>query len=107
VPGRTEVTWADEFPGGPRWKARFHSEGELEDIFGGHGFALTDITEVLEWCETYAESADWAARMRHADSMLTALTDDEMAQGLAALRSRPNEIGRLELTLLAFEKALP
>jgi SAM-dependent methyltransferase len=107
LPGRTEVTWVDAFPGRPKWEARFHTEDQLKGIFGAHGFALTDVIEVLEWSETYGESADWAESMRDADSMLTALTDDEIAQGLAVLRSRPDEMGRLELTLLVFEKALP
>jgi SAM-dependent methyltransferase len=104
VPGRTEVTWVDKFPGRPRWEARFHTEVQLKDIFGAHGFALTDVIEVLEWCETYGESADWAESMRDADSVLTALTDDEIAQGLAALRSTPHEVGRLEVTLLVFRR---
>ena len=41
-----------------------------------------NVCDVPEWNETYAESAQWAARMRHADSMLTALSDEEIEAGL-------------------------
>ena len=102
APGRTEVTWASQFPGRSKWEARFHTEEELRSIFGAHGFALRDVREVLEWSETYGVSARWAEQMRHADSMLTALSDHEVAEGLAALRATPDTVGRLELTLFVF-----
>jgi ubiquinone/menaquinone biosynthesis C-methylase UbiE len=104
VPGRTEVTWVDEFPGRPKWEMRFHTEDQLDAIFGAHGFALSGVCHVLEWSESYADSARWAERMRHADSMLTALTDEEIAQGLERLRSKPTTVGRLELTLFVFTR---
>lgn len=105
APGRTEITWVDEFPGRAKWRARFHSEQELRARFAAHGFDLVDARDVLEWTETYAESARWAARMRHADSMLTALTDDEFEVGLDVLRSQPSKLGRVELTLFVFGRA--
>jgi SAM-dependent methyltransferase len=104
APGRTEMTWADEFPGRARWQARFHSEEVLVALFDVHGFDLVEVREVLEWSETYADSARWVARMRHADSMLTALTDEDIAAGLDVLRSQPSKIGRMELTLFVFER---
>lgn len=102
APGRTEVTWVDEFPGRAKWQVRFHSEQELVALFDAHGFDLIDVRDVLEWTETYADSARWAARMRHADSMLTALTDEEIDAGLDALRSQPSRVSRMELTLFVF-----
>ena len=104
APGRTEVTWADEFPGRSKWQARFHRAEELIALFYGHGFDVVDVREVLEGMETYAQSAQWAARMRHADSMLTALNDDEIAAGLDILIARSSKVGRLELTLFVFER---
>jgi hypothetical protein len=101
-PGRTEVTWADEFPGRAKWQARFHSEQELGGLFDTHGFDLVAVQDVLEWTETYAESARWVARMRHADSILTALSDEEIASGLDVLRAHPSKMGRSELTLFVF-----
>ncbi len=102
APGRTEITWLDEFPGRAKWEARCHTEQQLGDIFRPHSFDLTDICEVLEWTETYANSADWVERMRDADSVLTALSDEEIAEGLRNLRSTPTKLGRLELTLFVF-----
>jgi hypothetical protein len=84
------------------WQARFHPEQELLALFHAHGFDLVDVRDVLEWTETYADSARWAARMRHADSMLTALTDEEFDAGLDVLRSQPSKVGRMELTLFVF-----
>ncbi len=103
VPGRTEITYADEFPGRSKWISRFHDEERLLRIFGVHRFNVVDVREVLEWAEPYAASAEWVSMMRDADSMLTALTDEEIQAGLDALRSNPGKIGRLELTLLVFE----
>jgi SAM-dependent methyltransferase len=102
APGRTEITWLDEFPGRSKWEARCHTEQQLVDIFRPHGFDLTDAREVLEWTETYANSADWVERMRDADSVLTALSDEEIAEGLRNLRSTPTRLVRLELTLFVF-----
>ena len=81
------------------------TEGELEGMFRPHAFTLTDAREVLEWTETYGASARWVERMRDADSMLTALSDEEVAQGLDALRADPSRLSRLELTLLVFTRA--
>jgi SAM-dependent methyltransferase len=106
VPGRSEVSWADEFPGRTKWICRFHDEDELVTLFGSHDFDVVRIEEVLEWTEPYSASADWVSMMRQADSMLTALTDEEIAAGLDALRSRPDHIGRVEVTLLVFERQL-
>jgi SAM-dependent methyltransferase len=102
VPGRTEITWLDEFPGRVKWEARCHTEQQLVDIIRPHGFDLTDAREVLEWTESYADSADWVERMRNADSVLTALSDEEIAEGLRKLRSTATKPGRLELTLFVF-----
>ena len=102
APGRTLVSWAHEFPGRPKWEGRFQTEDELIALFRAQGFAAVEVTDVLEWEESYATSAQWAERMRDADSMLTALTDEEMAQGLEALRANADQVGRLELTLFVF-----
>ena len=72
-------------------------------MFSAAGFDLRELVEVLEWRESYAASAQWVSTMRHADSMLTALSDAEIAEGLDALHSEPERVGRIEQTLLVFE----
>jgi SAM-dependent methyltransferase len=107
VPGRTERdTWASAFPERmkAKWEARVYSEDRLTAIFGAGGFAVTGSDDVLEWTESYGASADWMERMRHADSFLTALTDEEIAEVVAFLRSQPARIRRLELALLVFTR---
>jgi ubiquinone/menaquinone biosynthesis C-methylase UbiE len=103
IPGRTQFTYLDEFPGRSKWARRFHDEDRLLHLFDRHGFGLVDVRDVLERTETYAQSAEWASLMRDGDSILTALDDADIAAGLAALWSSPERVGRLELTLLAFE----
>lgn len=105
VPGRTEIPWLDAFPGRGKWESRFHTEEQLTTLFRSHSFALVDITDVVEWIESYDKYAVWVAGMQHANAMLTALTDDEIAQGLDNLRSTPMRVGRTELTLLVFARA--
>jgi ubiquinone/menaquinone biosynthesis C-methylase UbiE len=104
APGRSEITWVDQFPGRAKWEARCYTEPQLVEILGPHGFDLVDAVEVLEGTESFAKSADWVERMRHADSMLTALSDAEVAEGLNRLRSTPTRMGRLELSLFVFQQ---
>jgi len=104
APGRSEITWVDQFPGRAKWEARCYTERQLAEIFGPHGFDLVGAVEVLEGTESFAKSADWVERMRHADSMLTALSDEEVAEGVARLRSTPTRMGRLELSLFVFRQ---
>jgi ubiquinone/menaquinone biosynthesis C-methylase UbiE len=104
APGRTEITWLDELPGRAKWEARCYTEQQLIDLFGPHGFDLIDAREVLEGTETYAASADWVERMRDADSVLTALSDDEIAEGVGRLRAAPTRTCRLEVSLFVFEQ---
>jgi SAM-dependent methyltransferase len=102
VLGRTEIGWLTAFPGRDKWEARCHTTEELRAIFAPHGLELSEIRDVFEWTESNAEAADWVEQMRDADSLLTALTDDEIAAGVSALRSAPSAISRAELTLLVF-----
>ncbi len=103
VSGRTEMTYLSAFPNRSKWESRFHTEAQLRALFTEHGLRVVEVLDVLEWTETYAQSAEWASTMRHADSTFTALSDDEMAVGLATLRSTPDVTGRIGLTLLVFE----
>jgi SAM-dependent methyltransferase len=104
APGRTEITSLGEFPGREKWEARCHTEQQLIGIFRPHGFDLTDAREVLEGTVSYADAADWVESMRDADSLLTALSDDEIAGGLRNLRSAPTRLGRVEFTLFVFTR---
>jgi SAM-dependent methyltransferase len=107
APDRSEIAWAQEFPGRKRWEARFPESGELVTWFARHDFSSLAVHDVLEGTESYGASARWASRMRHADSMLTALTEAEIAEGLARLRADPAREGRLTMTRLVFEKRPP
>jgi ubiquinone/menaquinone biosynthesis C-methylase UbiE len=104
APDRTEITWLDELPGRDKWEARCYTEQQLVEMLRPHGFDLVDAREVLEGVESYARSADWVERMRHADSVLTALSDEEIAEGVGTLRASPARMGHLELTLFVFEQ---
>jgi ubiquinone/menaquinone biosynthesis C-methylase UbiE len=104
APDRTEITWLDELPGRAKWERRCYTEQQLIEIFRPHGFDLIDAREVLERMETYADAADWVERMRDADSMLTALSDDEIAEGVSRLRATPTRMCRVEVSLFVFEQ---
>ena len=104
VPGHSEFTWVREFPATERLEERILTIRQMEVALGEGGFSLVGSTRVLEGEETYAEVAAWATRMRHADSLLTAFTDDEFDAGIDALLSAPNRMSRLGLTLVAFQR---
>jgi SAM-dependent methyltransferase len=76
------------FPGIERSIARFPSTTELVARAGHQGFELVDAIDVDEvWDWDLRAWADAMAEVRHADSMLVPLTDDEIAAGLASVRA--------------------
>jgi ubiquinone/menaquinone biosynthesis C-methylase UbiE len=104
LPGRTEITWMGVFAGHAKALDRFPDLSQLSDLFAGHGLVASHVEEVVEDSWTFARLADWVERMRHADSMLTALTDGEVAEGLRVLRSRPDRLARTVLSLVVFRR---
>jgi ubiquinone/menaquinone biosynthesis C-methylase UbiE len=104
VPGRTAITF-DHFPGPAVWKARYRSAEQLAEIFGAGGLVRVAAQEVAEKTGTFAEAADFTERMRDADTILTAMTDEQIEAGVRTLRAEPEREARSELTLLVFQLA--
>jgi SAM-dependent methyltransferase len=98
----TPVPWLDVFPGREKPLARYPTLDRLRAVFGDAGLAVVGIREVPESARTNGERADWILRMRDADSILTALTEDEIAEGVRLLRQRPDEVVPVSLTLVTF-----
>jgi SAM-dependent methyltransferase len=87
-PDTSAVAWLDFMPGAARARARFPTTARLAAVLRPAGLGVVDVVDVPEPEGPRAhEAADWIARMRHADSLLTALRDDEITSGLAALRA--------------------
>ncbi len=80
----------------------FQSLETLNELFLEARFRLVHDDRVEEGTQTYADRAAFSEIMRDADSILTALSDAEVDAGITALRSQPNEIEHLALTLLVF-----
>jgi ubiquinone/menaquinone biosynthesis C-methylase UbiE len=106
VVDRTDLGWLRAFPGHERALARFHRLDDLEAVFAKQGWEVNAAVEVREGRHTFAESAEWAERMRTADSVLMGLTDEEMAAGVATLRAEPDRTVDLELTLVALRRLM-
>ncbi len=104
LPGRSVVSFLEASPGRDKWIGRFPTEAEIGELFSAAGFGPVGVRQVHERDVTYGQSAEWAARMRHTDSILAALDDEELASGLARLRADPGRVGHIELALLAFER---
>jgi ubiquinone/menaquinone biosynthesis C-methylase UbiE len=68
------------------------------------GFRVRQVEDLRDVETTYAEAADWVERMRHADSMLTALTDDEVATGVRRMRDTPDATAVLDLSLVVLRR---
>jgi SAM-dependent methyltransferase len=94
--------WHRAFPGIERAVLRFPRLDALERLFGEAGFALAGVEAVPEPLATAATVADWVRRMRDADTLLLALTDDEIATGLAHL----DALGSAELPGPTLETAV-
>ena len=67
---------------------------------GGFQFSLGD-----EFAERGSRGfADWAESMRNADTLMTALNDEEVSEGLRRLRAEPGRVARTEVSLVVFKK---
>jgi SAM-dependent methyltransferase len=104
VPGSSRIPWLELFPGHERALARFPDERALIELFSGADLHHVDTVEVLErHGHTGEDTARWVENMRDADSMLTALTDDEIAAGLTALRGLGERaLAGVSLSLVTF-----
>ena len=94
------LSYFDRFPGIERALERVPGLDVFAARFEPHGFAVRHVEHVLDIQTTPGEAADWVERMRHADSLLTALTDDEVAEGVRRLRAAPDERAALEISLV-------
>lgn len=99
--GLSRVGWLPFFPGAPRALARFPSVEEVAATFATAGFTLRAVEEVAAPPSPIADARSWVTQMRHADSLLTALSDAEFAEGLAAMQrsAEPTVSGSLHLAV--------
>ena len=104
IPGHTRLAWLELFPGADRAVARFPSVEAIDDLFERVGWSRVHDCEVVEHTMTSALRVGFTEQMRHADSILTALTDDEIATGLASLRAEPDRVEPAALSLLVYRK---
>ena len=84
-PERWDGGWHHVFPGIDRAIERFPRLEVVTELFERGGFKVHGIEGVAEAPTTGAAIADWVRRMRDADTLLLGLSDDEIAEGLAAL----------------------
>jgi ubiquinone/menaquinone biosynthesis C-methylase UbiE len=105
LPDRSTVPWLPSFPGWERAAARFPTTARLAAAFGSAGCAVVDVVEVAEPDRHSGDdAADWVLAMRHADSLLTGLADDEITAGVRALRAVGGDLlPAVELTLLVLD----
>jgi len=97
---RTAESWFWVFPGYEKALVRALRQDAIAELFGHRGFDVRHVEDVPDAESTYGEAADWVERMRHADSLLTALTDDEVAAGVRTLRAAPGERATLDISLV-------
>lgn len=73
-------------PGSDRALAAFPNVATIEGAFARHGLRLTSTGTVDDVGPvTIGQAADRVRRLRHADTLLMQFTDDEIAEGLAAM----------------------
>lgn len=98
VPGHTPLPWLDVFPGNEKSKARFPSVDAIRDALTRTGFAVEHLEVIVESVHSLGQRAEFVRTMRDADTLLTALTDDEIAAGVEALHARADEREEFALT---------
>ncbi|HEX6423534.1 MAG TPA: class I SAM-dependent methyltransferase, partial [Acidimicrobiales bacterium] len=73
-------------PGSERALAAFPNVATIEGAFARHGLRLASTGTVEDaGPATIGQAADRVRRLRHADTLLIQFTDDEIAEGLAAM----------------------
>src|SRR5262249_23025745 len=86
-PDRSRVAWLHPFPGAARARARFPTAERVVTTFTAGGLTARDAREVQDLRGiTRGDAATWADGMRTADTLLTALTGEEIDAGIASLR---------------------
>jgi ubiquinone/menaquinone biosynthesis C-methylase UbiE len=98
VPGHTPLPWLELFPGNDKSKARYPSIESITAALEGAGLRIEREELIVESVHALHQRAEFVRRMRHADTLLTALTDAEIDAGLAALDDRADEIDEFALT---------
>ena len=98
--------WLRELPGAARARQRFPSVASIAELLAPEGLQLAATTEVVELHHdrTPQGAAAFVRRMRSADSLLIAFTDEEIAEGLERLERYPEGhlLDPVRLGLVAF-----
>jgi hypothetical protein len=101
--GLSRVGWLSFFPGADRAVARFPTVEDIAGLLDAAGFSLVAVEEAPEPATPVPIVSEWLIKMRHADSLLTALTDQEFGAGLAALSQTDQQSVSGALHLAVFE----
>lgn len=106
LPGSSRVPWLEHLPGAERASARFPGLQEILDLADEAGLRAIAVDTVEDARRVRpAEAIAWISEMRTADSLLTALSDDEIAAGTAALQALPDELlDPVSLDLVTLER---
>jgi ubiquinone/menaquinone biosynthesis C-methylase UbiE len=107
LPDVSRVPWLEHFPGAATARARFPTLGDLAADAAGR-LQVVDVAVVQDQEPARpAHVIEWVTAMRSADSILTALDDDDVATGLdvlAGLPDRPLEPVTLALVTMVPER---
>jgi SAM-dependent methyltransferase len=88
------IEWMEYFPGSERALARFPSAQEVIGDFEASGFHFVKTDVVQGQQATVADVRTWIETMRHADTLLTAFADSEIAAGIENLEDHgPESLG--------------
>jgi len=104
--GHSRIAWAGLVPGHARAEEQFPTVEELQHVLSQAGLETVDVAAVADARQhTGIDVADWYARMRHSDSLLTALTDAEIDFAIQALRDKGSAtFEATSLTLLTADR---
>jgi SAM-dependent methyltransferase len=100
-----------QFPGHERAAATFPSTSRTSSCFADAGFALARVDDVREpWMFRVPAWVERVRQLRHTDSALRPLTDDEIERGIEAVTSRyggaPDEVAsEITIRLLVFRRS--
>jgi ubiquinone/menaquinone biosynthesis C-methylase UbiE len=105
-PDREGPAWFAAFPGIDRVSRSFPTLAEVAETLGRGGFAPRGVERVLGGQAPASVLHDWAVKMRHADTALGGLTDQELEAGLAALAAAgETRLPLVSLHVAAFTRA--
>lgn len=105
VPGSSRIPWLDHMPGADRATRRFPGIAEITSLAHQAGLVVDAVDVVADGAGVAAPAVSaWIDQMRDTDSLLTALSPDEIDSGRRAIEAHGGTLDPVALSLVTIRR---